>query len=72
MPGRVYQEATEEQSPHCHSSQNADGDEEGMNNFTLPADTHFLDAGEVLVVERPLMDLVQAKPPAFFNLKLGM
>ena len=48
-----------------------------MSNFKLVTRyrpilcADFLDAGELLVVERPLMDLLQALPPAFFKPKYG-
>ena len=59
------------------AARNADSDEEEMSDFRLMARyrpilcADFLDAGELLVVERPLMDLLQALPPAFFKPKYG-
>ena len=51
--------------------------DDGVTNFKLQTRYRtilfmdFLDAGEMLVVERPLVDVLRALPPAFFKPKFG-
>ena len=52
-------------------------DEEEVTNFKLVTRfrpllcVDYLDAGELLVVERPLVDVLRELPPAFFKPKYG-
>ncbi|KAL5534622.1 hypothetical protein ACEPAG_1085 [Sanghuangporus baumii] len=54
-----------------------ESEEESMSNFKLVTRyrpilrVDFLDAGELLVVERPLLDVLRNLPPAFFKPKYG-
>ncbi|KAL5518589.1 UTP4 [Sanghuangporus vaninii] len=54
-----------------------ESEEESMSNFKLVTRyrpilrVDFLDAGELLVVERPLLDVLRGLPPAFFKPKYG-
>lgn len=55
----------------------ADGEDQNTNNFKLV--THyrpilhveFLAPGELVVVERPLVDVLATLPPAYFKPKYG-
>ncbi|KAL5495652.1 UTP4 [Sanghuangporus weigelae] len=55
----------------------SESEEESMSNFKLVTRyrpilrVDFLDAGELLVVERPLLDVLRNLPPAFFKPKYG-
>ena len=52
-------------------------DEEAMSNFKLVSryrpilKVDFLDAGELLVIERPLLDILRELPPTFFKPRYG-
>lgn len=54
-----------------------DDDNDSITNFKLLTRyrpilfVDFLDAGELLVVERPLVDVLRALPPAFFKPRFG-
>lgn len=59
------------------AAQAAGDEEDEMSNFRLVTRyrpllcADFLSAGELLIVERPLVDVLQALPPAFFKPKYG-